>query len=60
MSVGSLKQGQDYPNINREDVDIVELRTSSTKGKKNLLQTCNILYYYLNYFYYIKQLDIEQ
>ena len=36
------------------------LRMSSTKGGGNSLQTCNVLYYYLDYLYYIKQLDIEQ
>jgi len=41
-------------------VDYIELKMSSTKGRGNLLQTYNVLYYYLNYLYYIKQLDIEQ
>ena len=40
VSVGSLKQAQDYPNINREDIDIaseggVEDKAASGTGSKN-------------------------
>jgi len=58
---GVLSQSRDVP-FNNMAVELVtvELRTSSTKGGENSLQTCNVLFYYLDYLYYIKQLDIEQ
>jgi len=52
--------GRKPQRIRDPNVTHVELRMSSTKGGGNSLQTCNVLYYYLNYLYYIKQLDIEQ